>query len=90
MASKGASQQASSRALEPAAMPCVPHSLPSSGEAFATVYLTCRIGYDGPRILWEETAMAEPGNTLTLETTQGPVVIEMRPRRAPTHVAHIN
>ena len=33
--------------------------------------------------------MAEPGNTLTLETTQGPVVIEMRPDLAPGHVAHI-
>lgn len=33
--------------------------------------------------------MAEPGNTLTLETTQGPVVIEMRPDLAPNHVAHI-
>ena len=31
----------------------------------------------------------EPGNTLTLETTQGPVVIEMRPDLAPNHVAHI-
>ena len=33
--------------------------------------------------------MAEPGNTLTLETTKGPVVIEMRPDLAPNHVAHI-
>jgi peptidylprolyl isomerase len=33
--------------------------------------------------------MAEAGNTLTLETTQGPVVIEMRPDLAPNHVAHI-
>lgn len=33
--------------------------------------------------------MAEPGNTLTLETTQGPVVIEMRPDLAPGHVDHI-
>src|SRR5579875_3291141 len=33
--------------------------------------------------------MAEAGNTLTLETTQGPVVIEMRPDLAPAHVAHI-
>jgi peptidylprolyl isomerase len=29
------------------------------------------------------------GNTLTLETTQGPVVIAMRPDLAPGHVAHI-
>jgi peptidylprolyl isomerase len=29
------------------------------------------------------------GNTLTLETTKGPVVIEMRPDLAPGHVAHI-
>jgi peptidylprolyl isomerase len=29
------------------------------------------------------------GNTLTLETTKGPVVIEMRPDLAPNHVAHI-
>ncbi len=28
-------------------------------------------------------------NTLTLETTQGPVVIKMRPDLAPGHVAHI-
>ena len=33
--------------------------------------------------------MAEAGNILTLETTQGPVVIEMRPDLAPGHVAHI-
>jgi peptidylprolyl isomerase len=33
--------------------------------------------------------MAEAGNTLTLETTQGLVVIEMRPDLAPGHVAHI-
>jgi peptidylprolyl isomerase len=33
--------------------------------------------------------MSEPGNTLTLETTQGPVVIEMNPAVAPGHVAHI-
>jgi peptidylprolyl isomerase len=30
-----------------------------------------------------------PGNTLTLETTKGTVVIEMRPELAPGHVAHI-
>ena len=29
------------------------------------------------------------GTTLTLETTQGPVVIKMRPDLAPNHVAHI-
>ena len=29
------------------------------------------------------------GNTLTLETTRGPVVIEMNPALAPGHVAHI-
>ena len=33
--------------------------------------------------------MSEPGNTLTLETTKGPVVIEMRPDLAPGHVSHI-
>ena len=33
--------------------------------------------------------MSAEGNTLTLETTQGPVVIEMRPELAPGHVAHI-
>ena len=33
--------------------------------------------------------MAEAGNTLTLETTKGPVVIEMRPDLAPKHVEHI-
>ena len=33
--------------------------------------------------------MTEAGNTLTLETTQGPVVIKMRPDLAPNHVAHI-
>ncbi|HUZ66617.1 MAG TPA: peptidylprolyl isomerase [Beijerinckiaceae bacterium] len=33
--------------------------------------------------------MAEAGNTLTLETTRGPVVIRMRPDLAPNHVAHI-
>ena len=33
--------------------------------------------------------MAEAGNTLTLETTKGPVVIAMRPDLAPKHVEHI-
>ncbi len=33
--------------------------------------------------------MADEGNTLTLETTKGPVVIRMRPDLAPNHVAHI-
>jgi len=33
--------------------------------------------------------LSAEGNTLTLETTQGPVVIEMRPELAPGHVAHI-
>ena len=33
--------------------------------------------------------MSEAGNTLTLETTKGPVVIKMRPDLAPGHVAHI-
>jgi peptidylprolyl isomerase len=33
--------------------------------------------------------MNAEGNTLTLDTTQGPVVIEMRPDLAPNHVAHI-
>ena len=33
--------------------------------------------------------MTEPGNTLTLTTTKGDVVIKMRPDLAPNHVAHI-
>ena len=33
--------------------------------------------------------MSEDGNTLTLNTTQGDVVIKMRPDLAPGHVAHI-
>ena len=33
--------------------------------------------------------MTEASNTLTLETTKGPVVIAMRPDLAPNHVAHI-
>ena len=33
--------------------------------------------------------MSEPEKTLTLETSQGPVVIAMRPDLAPGHVAHI-
>ena len=33
--------------------------------------------------------MAAPGNKLTLETTKGEVVIELRPDLAPAHVAHI-
>jgi peptidylprolyl isomerase len=33
--------------------------------------------------------MSETGNNLTLETTQGPVVIKMRPDLAPNHVEHI-
>src|SRR6185437_11007923 len=37
----------------------------------------------------QESDMAKPEDTLTLETTQGPVVIEMRPDLAPNHVARI-
>ena len=33
--------------------------------------------------------MSSPGDTLTLETSKGPVVIEMNPAVAPGHVAHI-
>src|ERR1700710_311780 len=33
--------------------------------------------------------MSAEGNTLTLETTKGPLVIEMNPTLAPGHVAHI-
>ena len=33
--------------------------------------------------------MADPENTLILETTQGHVVIELRPDLAPGHVEHI-
>ena len=33
--------------------------------------------------------MAATENTLILETTQGPVTIEMRPDLAPNHVARI-
>ena len=33
--------------------------------------------------------MSDEANTLTLETTKGPVVIKMRPDLAPNHVAHI-
>jgi peptidylprolyl isomerase len=40
-------------------------------------------------LIVEEFTMAEPGNTLTLETTQGPVVIALRPDLAPGHVDHI-
>ena len=32
---------------------------------------------------------AEPENTLVIETTKGPVKIEMRPDLAPKHVEHI-
>jgi peptidylprolyl isomerase len=33
--------------------------------------------------------MADPENTLLLETTKGPVTIELRPDLAPNHVEHI-
>src|SRR5258708_33737044 len=33
--------------------------------------------------------MSTAGDTLTLETSKGPVVIEMNPALAPGHVAHI-
>jgi peptidylprolyl isomerase len=33
--------------------------------------------------------MTEAADTMTLETTQGPVVIKFRPDLAPNHVAHI-
>lgn len=54
------------------------------------VYRTSAIGYGTSRIPnGQELGMAEAGNTLTLETTQGTVVIEMRPDLAPGHVEHI-
>ena len=34
--------------------------------------------------------MSDTQTTLTLETTQGPIVIRMRPDLAPSHVAHIS
>ena len=37
-----------------------------------------------------EAAEAPVATTLTLETTQGPVVIRLRPDLAPNHVAHIS
>src|SRR5690606_26553899 len=37
----------------------------------------------------KEPKMADPENTLLLETTKGPVTIELRPDLAPNHVAHI-
>src|ERR1019366_225832 len=43
----------------------------------------------GPEKSKREAGMAEAGNTLTLDTTQGPVIIELRPDLAPAHVAHI-
>jgi peptidylprolyl isomerase len=33
--------------------------------------------------------MAEPENTLIIETTKGPVIVELRPDLAPNHVARI-
>src|SRR5205085_1327346 len=36
-----------------------------------------------------EESMADTENTLILDTTQGPVTIEMRPDLAPNHVARI-
>jgi peptidylprolyl isomerase len=33
--------------------------------------------------------MAEPENTLIIETTKGPVTVELRPDLAPNHVARI-
>ena len=45
------------------------------------------------RMAWREVKrsnnMSSAGDTLTLETTKGPVVIEMNPALAPGHVAHI-
>ena len=35
------------------------------------------------------TAITDPENTLIIETTQGRVVVAMRPDLAPGHVAHI-
>jgi peptidylprolyl isomerase len=37
----------------------------------------------------EMAEYADPENTLVIDTTQGEVVIEMRPDLAPNHVAHI-
>jgi peptidylprolyl isomerase len=71
--------------------------------AASAVYLGLPIGYGGAakarrwppaitkdsrRSKWS-AEMPEAGNTLTLETTKGPVVIQMRPDLAPGHVAHI-
>ena len=39
--------------------------------------------------IYKGNIMADAENTLILETTQGPVTIEMRPDLAPGHVEHI-
>ena len=44
---------------------------------------------DEPTQTEREESMADNENTLILETTQGPVTIEMRPDLAPNHVARI-
>src|SRR5512140_2901545 len=46
-------------------------------------------GHDQRRVKSEESTMAKPEDTLTLETTKGNVTIEMRPDLAPGHVARI-
>src|SRR5271154_4866315 len=67
----------------------MPHFPPEYG----TVYLAPRFDYCRRQCETQKGSVsmadAESGNKLTLETSKGPVVIEMRPDLAPVHVAHI-
>ena len=59
------------------------------GGAVAGRPLDCQILDTQETTQTRETSMADTENTLILETTQGPVTIEMRPDLAPGHVARI-
>ena len=56
-----------------------------AGRPFAIPFRNPQTSTQNPR----EESMAATENTLILETTQGPVTIEMRPDLAPGHVARI-
>ncbi len=68
-------------------LPRMTVDLARTRRGFTPARVSAMAGWENP--FRQEFGMPEAGNTLTLETTQGQVVIDMRPDLAPAHVAHI-
>jgi peptidylprolyl isomerase len=68
-------------------LPRMAVDLARTWRGFTPARVSAMAGWENP--FRREFGMPEAGNTLTLETTQGQVVIDMRPDLAPGHVAQI-